>query len=608
MADSVFICYSHADSGQIVDRLDWLHEAGFEPWFDEHITGGSVWRDAISDAIEASVALIFFVSPRSIASDRCLEEVDFALELDVPVLSVYLERTQLNNRLLFRLSNRQIVEAYRLPEETFRERLIGALRAAVQPAANSPSPGLQNRSGQRLVVLPLRNLTGDSSQEFFCDGLMEDTINRLGRAHDRLGVIARSSAMLYKDTAKTVAEIGAELGVDHVLEGSLRHSRDALRISVSLINAADQTQIWSEVYERSAEDAFDVHDEIASGVARSLRLGEAQADAVSPGGKAAAREAFLKGRFHWYHHTAADYPVAIAYFEEAIRLDPEYAPGYIGLADTIATTAHRGEVAPSEVYPESKRLVEKALSLDDGAAEAHDQKGRIAFAYDFDRTTAEIAFKRAIELNPSYPDAYVIYAQLLAATGRRTEALEFVHRGLRLDPHNVFLQVNLGIQLGGVGRCEEAIEVLQRIPQDVGFADEMLWGVCYRAGHYASALGHSARYFADDEEVGSALAQTGPEVTAQDYFAAMSTAAAVLAGRSSDRYVAPSQIARLYTHAEAFESAIGWLHKAVDIRDSWVVYSTVMAEYYKLWEDPAFQEVRERMDLLEIREQAPATP
>ena len=599
MTNSLFICYSHADSAQVVKHLSWLREDGFDPWFDEHITGGSVWRDAISDAIEASAALLYFISTNSVTSARCREEVDFALELDVPVLTVYLQETQLSNRLLFRLANRQSIEAYRLSDADFRERLLQALSNAIHPEADSGTATDIGRSRtKRLLVLPMRNLTGDIEQEFFCDGLTEETINQLGRVYGRrLGVIARASAMLYKNIEKPIAEIRAELGVDYVLEGSVRLLNERLRISVSLVNAADQTQIWSNLYDRAAGNGFNVQDDVTLGVAGSLDL-ERVPETSTAGGNAAAREAFLKGRFHWYHHTAADYPIAIAYFEEAIHQDPNYAPAYVGLADTIATTAHRGQVPPWDVYPESKRLVNKALALNDLSPEAHDQKGRIAFAYDFDASTAEREFKRAIEVNPSYPDAHAIYAQLLAATGRRNEALVSVQRGLDLDPHNVFLQVNLGIQLAGVGRCEEAISLLQRIPKDVGFADEMLWGACFRAGRFTEALDHSIGYFGADAEVAAALKLPGDGLTATHYHDVMARTADVLVARSDERYVAPSQIARLYTHAERFIEAIQWLHKAIDIRDSWVVYSAVMAEYFKLWDVPEFQQVRERMDLL----------
>lgn len=403
--------------------------------------------------------------------------------------------------------------------------------------------------------------------------------------------------MLYKDVSKPISEIGAELGVDYILESSMRLLGGRIRVSVSLARVRDQIQLWSDVYDRNPSDAFDVQDDVARGVAQSLQIVKVDELPERSSGTAAAREAYLKGRFRWYQHGAGDYPIAIAYFEEAIALDPGYAPAYVGLADAIGTRAHRGEIPPEEAYPESKRLVEKALMLDDSAPEPHDLKGRILFAHDFDCSGAEREFRRAIELNPNYPDAHIIFAQLLAATGRRDEAMELVQRGLSLDPHNLFFQVNFAMQLAGTGRCEEAITVFERLPEGLGFADEMLWGACYRAERYEDALRAFGKFFAADTEVLGMLPEAGSEVLAIDYNRLMQEIADNFATRPADQYVAPSKIARLYVHAEDFETAITWLHKAIAKHDSYVVYSAMMADYHKLWDVPEFDEVRHRMDL-----------
>lgn len=600
MTDRLFICYAHTDSGQISTCVNWLRDAGYEPWLDDKITGGSVWRDSISDAIESAAALVFFISSHSITSDHCCEEVDFALELNVPILSVYLEQTILPNRLLFRLSNRQAIESYKFANEDYEARLIRAVTSTIRSTHGDPQRTDESGADriERLLVLPFRNLSGDSEQDFFCDGLTEEIINRLGRLHrQRLGVIARSSSMLYKDMNSPISEIAAELGVNYVLEGSVRLIGDRVRVSVNLARTRDQIQLWSDVYDRILSNAFDVQDEIANGVAQSLQIVKVDDLPERSSGTAAAREAYLKGRFHWYQHGAGDYPIAIAYFEEAIAHDPGYAPAYVGLADAIGTQAHSGEMPPEEVYPESKRLVEKALTLDDSAPEPHDLKGRILFAHDFDSAGAEREFKRAIKLNPNYPDAHVIFAQLLAATGRREEAMESVQRGLKHDPHNLFFQVNFGMQLAGTGRCEEAINVFEQLPAGLGIADEMLWGACYRAKLYTKALEAFRKFMAADAEVQAMLPKVGSKISANCYYRLMHEIADNFIARSEDQYLAPSKIARFYVHAEEFDSAIHWLHKAIERHDSYVVYSAVMADYYKLWDVPEFAEVRRRMDL-----------
>ncbi len=294
MAERLFICYAHDDSGQVTACLDWFRDAGFEPWLDEKIMGGSVWRDSISDAIESAAVLVYFISSRSIASDHCREEVDFALELSVPILTVYLEQTVLPNRLLFRLSNRQAVEGHRLTEGDYKSRLLRAVKATIQSSRGGPDDAHATREArvERLLVLPLRNLSGDSEQDYFCDGLTEEIINQLGRLHrQRLGVIARSSSMLYKDVIKPISEIGVELNVDYVLEGSMRLRGERVRVSMSLASVRNQTHLWSDVYDRDLSDVFDVQDDVARGVAQSLQIIEADDLPERSSGTAAAREA-----------------------------------------------------------------------------------------------------------------------------------------------------------------------------------------------------------------------------------------------------------------------------------------------------------------------------
>jgi len=490
--------------------------------------------------------------------------------------------------------------ALEVTPEGIKARLLQAVISTDKPVHSDLQGTDESKTPriERLLVLPISNLSGDSEQDYFCDGLTEEIINQLGRIHrQRLGVIARTSSMLYKDVSKPIAEIGTELGVNYVLEGSMRLRGDRVRVSMSLARVCDQIQLWSDVYDRNLSDAFDVQDDVARGVAESLQIIDVDDLPERSSGTTAAREAYLKGRFHWYHHGVGDYPIATAYFEEAIALDPGYAAAYVGLADTIATRTHRGEIPPEEAYPETKRLIEKALTLDDSAPEPHDLKGRMLFAHDFDSAGAEREFKRAIKLNPNYPDAHVIFAQLLAATGRRDEALKSVQRGLNLDPHNVFFQVNFGMQLAGTGRCEEAIAVFERLPEDLGFASEMHWGACYRAERYGDALHAFGKFFAADTELQEMLPVAGVEISAVDYRQLMHEMAGKLVVRSEDQYVAASTIARLFVHAEDFESAIKWLHKAIDRHDSYVVYSAVFADYFKLWDVPEFDEVRSRMDL-----------
>ncbi len=288
-----------------------------------------------------------------------------------------------------------------------------------------------------LVVLPFQNLSGDPAQDYFTDGLTEEMITQLGSlSPEQLGVIARTTSMAYKHTAKSAQQIGTELGVDYVLESSVRRDADQLRITVQLIRARDQVHIWAQNYDRHVSGSISLQDEVARAVAEQIevKLGREYASRpVRPRPDPQANEAYLRGRFFYNQFTASGYRTAISYFQQAIDRDPDFAQAYAGLSDCYRFLVITDSISPSEGSPRILDAARQAVRMDDSLAESHGSlAGAMMHKYRWSDTEEEL--KHAIALNPSYSDVHRIYAALLAAELRHREAWEQINEAMRTDP------------------------------------------------------------------------------------------------------------------------------------------------------------------------------
>jgi TolB-like protein len=283
-----------------------------------------------------------------------------------------------------------------------------------------------------LAVLPFDNLSGDPEQEYLSDGLTEELIAQLSRSNpDGLGVIARTSAMRYKGTGKGVDEIGRELGVDYLLEGSLRRDAERIRITAQLIRVSDQTHLWAESYDGEAKDLLSLQADVARRVVRDIGgVPGVAADAPSPAAvNPAAYAAYLKARYFagkaQYWSTAK----AVEHYQEAIAADPGFAPAYAGLAESSAFGY------PSrETMPRAKAAALRALALDPRSAEAHAALGLVQTFWEWDWESADRSFRRALELNAGNAEIHQYYSQHLSAAGRSEDALRQARRALEMDP------------------------------------------------------------------------------------------------------------------------------------------------------------------------------
>ena len=337
-------------------------------------------------------------------------------------------------------------------------RLTRAWRLAVVAALTFVSAGILWASGYRpwplagsrppsptgrfmLAVLPFENLTGDPDQEYLGDGMTEELIAQLGRMDpSRLGVIARTSAMQFKKTTKRADQIGSELDVSYLIEGSVRTTGSRIRIAVQLIEARSESQLWAEQYERDAKNLLTLQREVAEAITRQITtsLGVARstvnADARRHSTIAEAYDHYLRGRYHWRKDNAEGLEKGKEHFRKAIELDPSYALAYSGLADTYTFLGSDGFMPMREAYPLGRAAALKALELDDMLGEAHYSLAGITVDYYFDWIEGGRHFERAIELNPNYEPALRAYSFYLACMGRHGEALAFAERARDLDP------------------------------------------------------------------------------------------------------------------------------------------------------------------------------
>jgi len=296
-----------------------------------------------------------------------------------------------------------------------------------------------------LAVLPFDNLNGPE-QNFFSDGLTEEMITELSRlSADRLSVVGRTSTMLYKGARKTIAEVGRELGVAYVLEGSVRRVGQRVRISAQLIQTSDQTHVWAEGYERNLDDVLSLQCEVARAVAREIRVTltpqhEARLARPRPIDPK-AYEAYLKGRYFWNRRTRDALEKSVECFREATSVDPGYAAAYAGLADCYLRMLDYGHLPPREASALANAAALKALAIDEMQAEAHTSLGHRSF-HEFDWRGAQASFERALSINPGYDTAHYYCANLLAAIGRFDDAIREARRALELDPVAVSVILN----------------------------------------------------------------------------------------------------------------------------------------------------------------------
>jgi TolB-like protein/Tfp pilus assembly protein PilF len=471
----------------------------------------------------------------------------------------------------------------------------------VKAALEGVNLTLPAESEASIAVLPFANLSGDKDNEYFSDGLAEEILNALTKLHG-LKVAARTSAFAFKGRNEDIRLIGETLHVTHVLEGSVRKAGSRLRITAQLISIADGCHVWSERYDREMTDIFAIQDEISQAIVTVLKLKLAKPARRALGRRPVepeAYESYLKGRFFWNKRTESDLNRSIEYFIRAIELDPAYALAYAGLSDAYVLLGIFGVRAPGDVYPKARAAAERALEIDETLAEPHAALGHVLTAYDWDFQGAETEYKRALDLNSSYPTAHQWYGHLLVVMGRYAEGIAKVTRARDLDPLSVPINAFVGLIYMKARKSREAVEAARKgvdLDPNNPFA---LW-ILARALDAQNELSESVA----ESEKAARLSGGGQASTAQlgcAYARIGDTAKAhkiidQLAELSRTKYVSPYDIAIIYTGLGEKDLALEWLEKAYEERAVRLLELPDPA-FDTLRSDPRFQDLVKRIGL-----------
>jgi TolB-like protein/DNA-binding winged helix-turn-helix (wHTH) protein len=449
---------------------------------------------------------------------------------------------------------------------------------------------------QSIAVLPLKNLSGDTAQEFLSDGVAESITTELAHVKG-LRVTARSSAFSFKGRDVDVREIGKQLGVSAVLEGNLKRQGNQLRIEVRLVSTADGHVLWaSELRERNLRDLLTVQDEIACNVATNLQLRlcneTEQAVARRQTDNTAAYQAYLKGRYHWYGRSSEDMRQAIAAFEEAVQLDPQYALAYCGLAETHGIMQVNQQIPPQSVVAKTKEYANKSLALDPTLARPYAILGLVAAFVEWNWTEGDRLLQRARSLDPNYAYGYGWSANVLQAQGRFAEAEAVLLRAIELDPLSLSLTNSLAEVYRDAGQYErmreQADKLAARDAQNAN-ARNLLFNYHAFKGDYAEAARYlEAGEFSEGQRImyWFAIGKKAEATRALDRLL-----------RSAEAEQNPFSIARLYASLNDKEAAFRWLQRAYEKRDAGLAALKAEPWFAVMRDDARYHDLLRRIGL-----------
>jgi TolB-like protein/DNA-binding winged helix-turn-helix (wHTH) protein/Flp pilus assembly protein TadD len=456
-----------------------------------------------------------------------------------------------------------------------------------------------------LAVLPLENLSGDPSQEYFADGITEELIGRLAKIRG-LRVISRTSAMHFKNTRLSIPEIARTLGVDALIEGSVIRDGSEIRVHAQLIRGATDEHIWAGEYQREYGNVLALQEDVARSIAERIEINVTPAETAAQKSihvlDPEAHEDYLKGRYYFNQRTTDALNKSIGYFRQAIAKNPSYALPYCGLADAYALLGFRGGVPSREALSQAKEAALKAIELDDTLAEPHVSLAFIAETHEWDWATAEQEYRRALQLNPDDARAHHWYAGYLMYVGRFDEGIAEEQRARELDPLSLPINNALAGRLLVAGRFDQALSQLREtLELDSHFAPthQTLGWAYLNKGRYQEAIQEFQQALQlsgeDDKDflvdLGFAYAATGNRAEAQKILARLM--------KLNQRGLVPSgSIAILYGSLGELDNAFKWLDKAYKERDPELTYIKVPGRRFEpLRHDPRLQDLMRRMGL-----------
>src|SRR5436190_2761821 len=442
-----------------------------------------------------------------------------------------------------------------------------------RPAGPSlPAKSIAEAPHKSIAVLPFDNLSRDSDNAYFCEGVQDEILTRLAKVAD-LKVISRTSTQHFKSAPEDLGEIAKKLGVMHILEGSVQKAGDQVRVNVQLVNALNDAHLWAETYDRRLIDIFSVESEIAKAIVESLQAkltrSEQSSIAKAPTADPEAYELYLKGRFFWNKRSGVDLRKAIDYFNQAVAKDPNYALAYAGLADSYMLLPNYGGTSARESIAPARSAITKALALDDSLAEAHASLGLLdTLELRLERAVGD--FQRAIELKPNYATAHhwLMLGQL--SLGRFDQAIADGKRAIELDPLSLIINADYAWAYACAHRFDEAEKQARKtleIDPRFFLAHYYLGGILQRKGRLDQAIPEFQKSVELNDDaysiamLGQAYARNGQRDEAQKIFAR-------LTDEAKSRYVAPYASAVLYLGLGDKERALAELERAYQTGDN----------------------------------------
>ncbi len=662
MQHDVFISYSSIDKSVTDTICSTLEQNSIHCWIaPRDITPGIPFAEAIIDAIKKSKVFILVYSTNSNHSSQVIKEVDRAVHHGLAIITLRLEDVPMSKQLEYYISDVHWLDAMTPPLELHINQLSrvvkmlmskdefkdddiekairkGTLRLGktgkpsavtgrykfhwektvipvaviiavlvvtllvISPLVKQKVSSSTSAMDKSIAVLPFHNLSGDPEQDYFSEGMMDEIQDRLFKVGD-IKVISRTSSMLYKNSGLPLKEIAAELGVSAILEGSVRKAGNMVRITVQLIDASNDTHLWSEIYDDDMSDLshiFSIQSEVAQSVARELKAviapEEKQLIEKIPTVDPTAYNAYLNGQFFLSKDTPKDFDRALQYFELAIEKDPEFGLAYAGVARVWNTRKQAGLAKLSEATPKAEAAIKRALELDSTLSDVHRTLAGLKTWTRWDWKGGEESFRKAIELNPNSADAHSGYSHLLNILGRPDEAMKHIETALELDPLNSRIRSFYGVNLMFVRRYDEAVKAFREaldLSPSQGIAVINIVNALYLGGREEEAIEMLRFRWKDNSVYLKAIDEGNAEM---GFIGAMKKLAVLRAENTDITHVSQTSPAQYYTWAGDVENALYWLEQAYEERDPNLPYLLIPV-YDGLRDQPRFKEIARKMNL-----------
>jgi len=476
-------------------------------------------------------------------------------------------------------------------------------------ASPAPTPdGTGDTERKSIAVLPFVDMSPDHDQEYFCDGMAEELINALTRV-EGLRVAARTSSFHFKGQSPDIREIGEQLAVRSVLEGSVRRAGDRLRVTAQLVSVEDGYHLWSEKYDRDLKDVFAIQDEISRSIVDTLRptlLGQAESVpskqerdlVVAPTRSMEAYDQYLLGRHYWENRYKEGIAKALRHFEKAVELDPEYALPYTGVADSYTVLGLFEYLKPEDARHRAKAAAERAIELDDSLSDAHASMGLCRFWLEWDFEGGALELEKAIGLNPEHARAHVWLGLLRAAQGRFEEAFEEVHCAQSVDPLSSYIACITAAVYNLAGEPAAASEILGPIVARDSAKDSnvllasffLSWSYCLMARH-DSAVQMGEKALALSNDAGHFWGALGGWYGLAGQHDKARAALQELRSRQGSHHVSPLWLFWIHNGLGEKETALELLDQTVALRCPYLFAVQQDPEWQTLWSEPRFKEL-----------------